>query len=98
MHRFLWLAVLILVACGGAQEAAPPPVEDPPVVESGVARFGQSEIYYELAGEGEPTVILLHGGMLDCHMWDGQFELLARTNRVLRYDASAQGNSSLPPD
>ena len=98
MHRFLWLAVLILVACGGAQEAAPPPVEDPPVVESGVARFGQSEIYYELAGEGEPTVILLHGGMLDCHMWDGQFELLARTNRVLRYDASAHGKSILPPD
>jgi pimeloyl-ACP methyl ester carboxylesterase len=63
-----------------------------------VAKFGQSEIYFELAGSGEPTIVLLHGGMLDRRMWDGQFELLARTHRVLRYDASAHGNSTLPPD
>ncbi len=67
-------------------------------IETGIARFGQSEIYYEIAGSGEPTIVLIHGGLLDCHMWDGQFELLAKTHRVLRYDASAHGNSTLPPD
>jgi len=96
MHRFLLLAPLIVVGCGGSPE--PPPIEEPIEVETGIARFGQSEIYYEIAGEGEPTVILMHGGMLDCHMWDEQFELLAKTHRVLRYDASAHGNSILPPD
>jgi len=85
-----------LVGCGGAP--TPPPVEEPPAIETGVAKFGQSEIYYEVTGAGEPTVILMHGGLLDCHMWDEQFELLAKTNRVLRYDASAHGNSTLPPD
>ena len=96
MRRALLLSLLIIVGCGGSPE--PPPVEDPLEIETGVARFGQSEIYYEIAGEGEPTVILMHGGMLDCHMWDEQFELLAKTHRVLRYDASAHGHSILPPD
>jgi len=40
----------------------------------------------------------MHGGLLDCHMWDEQFDLLAKTHRVLRYDASAHGQSTLPPD
>ena len=97
MRRLLTLAVSITLACGGAPEA-PPPVEETLEVESGIARFGQSEIYYEIAGEGEPTVILIHGGLLDCHMWDGQFELLAKSHRVLRYDADAHGQSTLPPD
>ena len=96
MHRALLLALVIVVGCGGPPE--PPPVEGAPEVETGVAKFGQSEIYYEVAGSGEPTVVLMHGGLLDCHMWDEQFELLAKTNRVLRYDASAHGNSTLPPD
>ena len=97
MRRALFLVTLIALACGGAPEP-PPPVEEALEIETGIARFGQSEIYYEIAGKGEPTIILMHGGMLDCHMWDEQFELLAETNRVLRYDASAHGQSTLPPD
>jgi pimeloyl-ACP methyl ester carboxylesterase len=89
--------MLFTLACGGAPEP-PPPVEEILEVESGVARFDQSELYYEVAGEGEPTVILIHGGLLDCTMWDDQFELLARNNRVVRYDADAHGKSPLPPD
>ena len=96
MRCLFILILLVVVGCGGAAEV--PPVEVAPTIETGVAKFGQSEIYYEIAGEGEPTVILMHGGMLDCHMWDEQFELLAKTHRVLRYDASAHGNSILPPD
>jgi pimeloyl-ACP methyl ester carboxylesterase len=96
MRRLIVLILLSVVGCGGAP--VPPPVETPPTIESGIARFGQSEIYYEITGSGEPIVILMHGGMLDCHMWDEQFELLAKTHRVLRYDASAHGNSILPPD
>jgi pimeloyl-ACP methyl ester carboxylesterase len=96
MRRALLLVLLIVVGCGGAPEQ--PPVEEGPKIETGVARFGQSEIYYEVTGSGEPTIVLIHGGMLDCRMWDEQFELLAKTHQVLRYDASAHGNSTLPPD
>ena len=96
MRRLIVLMLLSVVGCGGSPE--PVAVEEPLEIKSGIARFAQSEIYYEIAGEGGPTVILMHGGMLDCHMWDEQFELLAKTHRVLRYDASAHGNSTLPPD
>ena len=98
MRRLLVPAVLIVLSCGGAQEPAPPPIAQSLEIKTGVATFGQSELYYEVAGTGEPTVILIHGGLLDCHMWDEQFELLARNNRVVRYDADAHGRSPLPPD
>jgi 3-oxoadipate enol-lactonase len=88
MQRGLLVGLLIFAGCSGP--LAP--------VESGFAEFGQSRLYYEVAGEGEPTVILLHGGMLDCTMWDEPFGMLAKTHRVVRYDASAHGRSALPPE
>jgi len=88
MHRAVLGLLLVLVGCGA------PSV---PVV-TGFAEFGDSRLYYEIAGEGEPTVILLHGGMLDSTMWDEQFALLAQNYRVVRYDASAHGQSTLPPE
>lgn len=52
-------------------------------------------VYYEAQGKG-PTVILLHGGFGDLRMWDDQFEELARTFRVVRYDQPGFGKSSKP--
>jgi 3-oxoadipate enol-lactonase len=95
MLRVLPLVMLTVVGCGGGSTPQP---QDPIEIETGFAKFGQSEIYYEIAGSVEPTVVLIHGGLLDCHMWDDQFELLSKTHRVLRYDASAHGRSTLPPD
>jgi pimeloyl-ACP methyl ester carboxylesterase len=51
------------------------------------------QLYYEAAGDG-PAVVLLHGGLLDCRMWDDQFELLAAGHRVIRVDARSHGRSS----
>jgi len=95
MLRFVPLVMVTVIGCGGGFT---PPPEESIEVETGFAKFGQSEIYYEVAGSGEPTVVLIHGGLLDCRMWDDQFELLSKTYRVIRYDASAHGRSSLPPD
>mgnify|MGYP001557104857 CR=1 FL=1 len=81
--------LLLLVGCGGAPF---------PPVESGFAEFGDSRLYYEVAGTGEPTVVLIHGGMLDNSMWDGQFAMLSQSHRVVRYDSSAHGQSALPPE
>ncbi|MET7424958.1 alpha/beta fold hydrolase [Dactylosporangium sp. NPDC005555] len=51
------------------------------------------QLYYEAAGDG-PAVVLLHGGLLDCRMWDDQFEVLAARHRVIRVDARSHGRSS----
>ncbi len=61
----------------------------------GTGHIGLSDgqLYYESVGDG-PAVVLLHGGLLDCRMWDDQFELLAATHRVIRVDARSHGRSS----
>ena len=64
----------------------------------GVARVGFAEVngarlYCELAGAGEPLV-LVHAGLADSGMWDGQFEFFSRHYRVIRYDMRGFGQSA----
>lgn len=56
-----------------------------------------AHLYYEMAGEGNPLV-LLHAGIADCRMWDDQFDPLARHFRVIRYDARGFGQSEPTAD
>jgi pimeloyl-ACP methyl ester carboxylesterase len=49
---------------------------------------------FGLAGDG-PAVVLLHGGLLDMRQWDDLVPILARTYRVLRYDARGFGRTPL---
>jgi 3-oxoadipate enol-lactonase len=58
----------------------------------GFCRTPNSDLYYEIMGEGEPLV-LLHGGMIDHRMWDDQFALLAERYLVVRYDIGDHGLS-----
>ncbi|GCE23976.1 alpha/beta fold hydrolase [Dictyobacter kobayashii] len=59
---------------------------------TGFVEVPRARLYYEMAGMGEP-IILLHGGMLDSRMWDGQFQFLARHYQVVRYDVRRAGKS-----
>ena len=61
----------------------------------GTAEVNGTRLYYEVAGQGAP-VVLVHGLGLDTRMWDGQFELLAGHYRVIRYDVRGFGKSALP--
>jgi 3-oxoadipate enol-lactonase len=53
-----------------------------------------TSFHHELAGDGEP-VVLLHGGFLDLRQWDDLFPRLARRYRVLRFDARGHGRTPL---
>jgi len=64
-------------------------------VDTGALPVDRGELYYEIAGSGEP-VVLIHGGFGDRRMWDDQFEVLARDYRVLRYDHRGFGRSPAP--
>jgi len=59
---------------------------------TGMAEVPAPAVYYEVAGQGSP-VILIHGGQLDCRIWDDQFPVLARSHRVVRYDVRGFGRS-----
>lgn len=65
------------------------------VTKTGFAEINGARLYYEIAGEGHPLV-LLHAGVADSRMWDEQFAAFARYYRVVRYDLRGFGNSQVP--
>src|SRR5262245_53570050 len=52
-------------------------------------------LYYEIKGRGAP-VVFVHGGQMDRRMWDDQFDVFAKKNRVIRYDIRGFGKSDTP--
>lgn len=65
--------------------------------ETGYVDLDGAQIYYEIAGEGEPTV-LVHGFTLDTRMWDDQFETFSTRYKVVRYGVRGYGKSSVPEE
>lgn len=61
------------------------------------AEVNGTRLYYEAAGSGE-AVILVHGFSVDTRMWDDQFELLAQSYHMIRYDMRGFGQSALPEE
>jgi alpha-beta hydrolase superfamily lysophospholipase len=63
-----------------------------PAARNGFADINGGKLYYELAGQGHPLV-LIHGGQMDSRIWDEQFALFAKSYRVIRYDFRGFGRS-----
>ena len=63
-------------------------------VQRGFAEVNGTRLYYEVAGEGHPLV-LNHGGLVDNHLWDDQFDEFAKLFRVIRYDMRGFGDSGM---
>jgi pimeloyl-ACP methyl ester carboxylesterase len=64
--------------------------------QAGFAEINGAQIYYEVAGAGQP-VVFVHAGIADRRMWGPQFAAFAERYRVLRYDHRGMGKSSMPP-
>jgi 3-oxoadipate enol-lactonase len=60
--------------------------------DSGFARINNARIYYEIAGEGRPFV-MIHAGVADSRQWNNEFAHFAERFRVLRYDLRGYGKS-----
>lgn len=59
---------------------------------SGSVRTGGAAIAYDVCGAGDPLV-LLHAGIADRRMWEGQLEGLADSYRVVRIDLRGFGDT-----
>ncbi|MFN8492534.1 MAG: alpha/beta hydrolase [Caldilineaceae bacterium] len=66
-------------------------------VETGIAKVNNTQLYYEVTGDG-PSLVLIHGFNLDTRMWDDQFATFAQHYRVVRYDSRGFGKSALPTE
>jgi pimeloyl-ACP methyl ester carboxylesterase len=65
------------------------------IIDSGYAEVNRTKLYYEIAGAGEPLV-LIHGSFGDRRFWDPQFNALSKKYKVIRYDIRGFGRSALP--
>jgi len=67
-------------------------------IDTGYAGVNETKLYYEIAGTGEP-IVLIHGSFGDRRHWDFQFQEFSKKYKVLRYDVRGYGKSALPnPD
>jgi pimeloyl-ACP methyl ester carboxylesterase len=64
-------------------------------VSRGYADVHGGRLWYEREGEGFP-VVLVHPGLWDARIWDGQFDEFARRHDTVRYDLRGYGRSEEP--
>ena len=57
-----------------------------------LAAINSAQIYYELAGQGQPFV-MIHAGVADHRQWDNEFVHFSKEYQVLRYDTRGFGKS-----
>ena len=62
--------------------------------DGGYAQVNGASLYYETLGDGEPLV-LVHAGIADGRMWEGQLAAFAENHRVIRYDMRGFGRSDM---
>jgi pimeloyl-ACP methyl ester carboxylesterase len=60
--------------------------------ETGFVTIGNANLYYEIAGNGQP-IVLVHAGVADSRQWNNEFADLSQDYRVLRYDMRGYGKS-----
>jgi 3-oxoadipate enol-lactonase len=59
------------------------------------AKVDDGRLWYERDGEGFP-VVLVHPGLWDLRIWDGQFAAFTRQHDTIRYDLRGHGRSDEP--
>lgn len=62
------------------------------MTRSGYIELDDGRVYYEVAGEGAPLV-LLHAGFVDSRMWDDQWRDFSQDYSVIRFDMRGFGKS-----
>ena len=51
------------------------------------------DIHYEVHGEGEPTLVFIHGWSCDRSYWQAQVEYFAKQYQVITIDLAGHGES-----
>jgi len=72
-------------------------VTDTTCYDTGIVEVHGAKLVYDVAGQGHPLV-MIHGGLVDRHLWDDQFDVFARQYRAIRYDVRGYGESSTPTE
>lgn len=63
-----------------------------------MADVNGARLYYELSGDGDVPLVMVHGGIGSHQVWEPVVPSLAESFRVLNYDRRGHGRSDLPGD
>jgi pimeloyl-ACP methyl ester carboxylesterase len=103
LHRAAWsvLVLLLLLLVVPMVIPVPPlkgtvPPEQLADPDSRFADVGGVRLHYKLGGEGQPTLVLLHGFGASIFSWREVFVPLARAGTVIATDRPASGLTSRP--
>ena len=89
MRRFTLVGLLPLL-CSCASAPAPGGV-----VDDSVASADGVPVHYQVRGEGEPTLLLVHGWMNDMGIWGDHPRTLSATHRVVSVELAGHGRSGM---
>ena len=67
-------------------------------INSGFIDVPNGQLYFEIAGNGDETIVFIHDGLIHHEIWDNQFEVFAKDYNVVRYDRRGYGKSPMPKD
>ncbi|GHO66640.1 hypothetical protein KSC_055320 [Ktedonobacter sp. SOSP1-52] len=62
-------------------------------ISTGFVEVDGGQLHYEVAGKGQPLILLQENGLVDKRIWDYQFLTFAHHYRVIRYDKRGYGQS-----
>ena len=65
-------------------------------IKSGYIDVHDGKLYYEMAGQGDETIVLIHDGLVHHAIWDSQFTAFSKNFKVVRYDRRGYGMSPKP--
>lgn len=88
----LALALAALAACGGAK-ATPPSSSSGAASEGTFASHDGAPVFYRVAGQGEPAVVLVHCWGCSSDEWRDAMPALAASHRVVAIDLPGHGRS-----
>lgn len=53
-------------------------------------------MYYDVQGEGEPSLVFAHGWLMSHEVWREQVDAFSQDHRVVRFDLRGFGRSDKP--
>ncbi|MBU1276564.1 MAG: alpha/beta fold hydrolase, partial [Proteobacteria bacterium] len=60
------------------------------------AKLDGHKVYYTSQGQGEPTLVLIHGWICNQNFWREQISALSKNHRVIALDMIGHGKSDAP--
>ena len=65
-------------------------------VLTGFIDVPDGKLYYEMTGQGDESMVLIHDGLVHAVVWDAQVSAFKEKYRIVRYDRRGYGRSPKP--